>query len=121
MATSLTASFKKTALRLIALPLAFAPLTGALAEDRDAPAGSEASVAALKSSLATTVGFQVDSVRMTDAGAACISYRVRNDTGGESRAQAVVQGDEVLRSTTRSTRFAKAWNSKCAAAGGSGK
>jgi hypothetical protein len=113
-------SYRNAALRLAALPLAFAPLAGAVADDRDANAGSEAnsaSVATLKSSLPSTSGFEVDDVRMTDSGVACISYRVRNDLGGDTRAKAVVEGDKVLRSTTRTTRFAKAWNSKCVGAG----
>jgi hypothetical protein len=42
---------------------------------------------------------------------------VANDLGGETRAQAVVKGDDVLRSTTRSSKFAKAWNKHCASAG----
>ena len=110
MKTSLTVSF-------IALAAAFVPLTGALAEDRDPPAGSEAtsdSVAALKSSLPSSSGFAVDDVHVTDAGVACISYRVNNDMGGTSRAKAVVEGDKVLRSTSRSPKFQKAWNEKCA-------
>ena len=117
MNTSRTVSFKKIALRLIALPAAFVPLTGAFAEDRAAPTGSEAtsdSVAVLKSSLPSSSGFAVDDVRVTDAGVACISYRVNSDMGGESRAKAVVEGDKVLRSTSGSMRFQKAWNEKCA-------
>ena len=55
---------------------------------------------------------------MTDGGIACITYRVANDNGGESRAQAVVEGEKVLRSTSRSTEFANAWNTKCAGSGG---
>lgn len=101
MKTSLTVSF-------IALVAAFVPLTGA---------GSEAtsdSVAVLKSSLPNSSGFAVDDVRVTDAGVACISYRVNNDMGGTSRAKAVVEGDKVLRSTSRSPKFQRAWNEKCA-------
>jgi hypothetical protein len=60
----------------------------------------------------------VDNVHMTDDGVACINYRVGNDNGGESRAKAVVEGEKVLRSTSRNSDFAKAWNSKCAASGG---
>ncbi len=97
----------------IALPFAFVPLAGALADDSTASEPVEK----LKSSLQSTVGFEVDNVKMND-GVACITYRIANDTGGESRAQAVVEGDKVLRSTSRSTKFAKAWNSKCAAGGG---
>lgn len=97
---------------LIALPLALVPFTGALADDSTASEPVEK----LKSSLQSTVGFEVDNVKMND-GVACITYRVSNDTGGESRAQAVVEGEKVLRSTSRSTKFAKAWNSKCASGG----
>jgi hypothetical protein len=116
-----TFSFRKFALRLIALPVAFAPLAGALAEDRAASADSEPSVAALKSSLPSSVGFEVDDVRLTESGVACITYRVRNDSGGESRAKAVVEGDKVLRSTARNTRFERAWNDKCVGASREGK
>jgi hypothetical protein len=63
----------------------------------------------------------VDDVRTTESGVTCITYRIRNDSGGESRAQAVVDGDKVLRSTTRSTRFEKAWNDKCVGASRQGK
>jgi hypothetical protein len=104
----------------VAVPLALAPLAGAFADDRDANTQSGAAaepVEALKSKLRSTVGFEVENVRMTDSGAACISYRVRNDAGGDTHAKAVVEGDKVLRSDTRTTRFAKAWNSKCARAG----
>lgn len=51
---------------------------------------------------------------MTDSGVACIAYRVNNDMGGKTRAQAVVEGDKVLRSSSRNSKFANAWNSKCA-------
>jgi len=97
---------------IFALPAALVPLTGALADDSTASEPVEK----LKSSLQSTLGFEVDNVKMND-GVACITYRVNNETGGESRAQAVVEGDKVLRSTSRSTKFAKAWNSKCAAGG----
>src|SRR5687768_11379404 len=42
MTTSPTISFRKVALRLVALPLALAPLAGAVADDRDTNPGSEA-------------------------------------------------------------------------------
>jgi len=56
-------------------------------------------------------------VERTMGDVTCINYRVSNDMNGETRAQAVVKGDEVLRSTTRSTKFQKAWNEHCAAKG----
>lgn len=118
MDTSHIFSIKRFALRLIALPLAFVPLAAAMAEDRTAPDENSDAVVALKASLQSTRGFEVDSVRTTDSGVACITYRVPNDSGGETHAQAVVEGDKVLRSTTRNSKFAKAWNSKCAASGG---
>ena len=102
--------------RTIALLVAFLPLT-AVAEERAEVDESSGPVAALKSSLPSTIGFEVDNVVTTDAGVACIFYRVANDNGGESKAQAVVEGDKVLRSSSRSTQFAKAWNSKCARSG----
>lgn len=96
--------------RLVALPLALLLSAGAFATDADADA-----VAKLKSSLTRTSGFKVDDVRSGAEGTACISYRVNNEQGATTRAQAVVQGDKVLRSTSRSKDFEKAWNGKCAA------
>jgi hypothetical protein len=101
---------------LIALPLGLAPFAGAAEEGKSSDDAS-GPVEALKASLPSSVGFEVDHVRVTDAGVACISYHMPNDTGGVSRAKAVVEGDEVLRSTTRSSKFARAWNSKCAGGG----
>jgi hypothetical protein len=105
--------------RVVASLIAFAPLTAAIAGD-PAPADANAeSVAKLKSHLSNTMGFKVDDVRMTGDGVACISYRISNDYGGESHAKAVVEGEKVLRSTSRTQDFANAWNSKCA--GGANK
>ena len=106
-----------TSHRLIALPLAFALCAGAFANDdmRKDPATNSDAVEKLKSSLPTSAGFEVDDVRMGD-GVTCITYRVDNDRGGETRALAVVDGDKVLRSTSRSKSFETAWNSKCAGA-----
>jgi hypothetical protein len=92
--------------------LACLPLSAALADDRES-----ASIEALKSSLRNPSGFEVDKVRVTDAGVACITYRVDNDNGGEMRAHAVVEGDKVLRSSIGNTRFEKAWKSKCVEGG----
>jgi hypothetical protein len=98
----------KLAIRLIALPLALVPLAS-LAEESKSDA-----VEKLKTSLPSTRGFEVDTMREVGDGVTCITYRVANDNGGESRAHAVVQGDEVQRSTTGNRQFEKAWNSKCA-------
>lgn len=102
--------------RTLGLLIALVPLAG-VADER-ASAEDSAPVAALKASLNSTLGFKVDNIRTTDAGVACISYRVSNDKGGESRAQAVVEGDQVLRSTSGHSKFAKAWNSKCVGSSG---
>jgi hypothetical protein len=98
---------------LIALPVVFAPQAGAAEENMTSDAAT-APVETLKASLPSTVGFEVDHVRVTDAGVACISYHLPRDTGGITRAKAVVEGDEVLRSTSRNSKFERAWNSKCA-------
>ena len=96
--------------RFIALPLALALSAGAFAEsDASSPA-----VERLKSSLSSTIGFEVDNVREGSDGASCISYRVGNTNGGSTKALAVVQGDKVLNSTSRSRSFEKAWNTNCA-------
>jgi len=103
---------------LIAMPLALLLATGALADDRMKSSESSPAVETLKSKLPSTNGFAVDNVRAAEDGVTCIDYRVSNDLGGETRAKAVVKGDDVLRSTTRSTKFQKAWNKHCA--GGTG-
>jgi len=95
--------------RFVALPLALAISAGAFAADESSPA-----VEKLKASLTSTIGFQVDSERQGSDGSSCISYRVENDNGGSSKALAVVQGDKVLNSTSRSRSFEKAWNTNCA-------
>jgi hypothetical protein len=102
--------------RTLGLLIALVPLAAA-AEDHAADADS-APVATLKASLQSTLGFKVDTVRTTDAGVSCITYRVSNSKGGESHAQAVVEGDQVLRSTSGHSKFAKAWNSKCVGSSG---
>jgi hypothetical protein len=102
---------------LMALPLALALSAGAIADDRDSKStsmGSESAVEALKASLTNVNGFEVQDVREGDGGATCITYRVSNDRNGTSENRAVVEGDKVLRQSTGNTRFAKAWNSKCA-------
>ena len=95
--------------RFVALPLALVISAGAFAADETSPA-----VEKLKASLTSTIGFQVDSVREGSDGASCIAYRVENDNGGSSKALAVVQGDKVLNSMSRSRSFERAWNSNCA-------
>jgi len=93
----------------IAAPLALTLCAGALADD------NSAAVEKLKSSLPNTLGFKVEDARTGGDGVTCITYSLSNDQNGHSHLRAVVQGDKVLRETTGNTRFAKAWNSKCAA------
>ena len=101
--------------RLIALPIALAFSLGAFANDATTDsAAATSAVEALKSSLKGETGFQVEKVHVTDDGTACIKYTVAGDKSQDTHAQAVVQGDKVLRSTGRSKEFADAWNSKCA-------
>lgn len=108
----------KSSRLLIAMPLALLLATGALADGRMNSSESSPAVETLKSKLSSTSGFAVDNVRTADDGVTCIDYRVANDMGGETHAKAVVKGDDVWRSTTRSTKFQKAWNEHCA--GGAG-
>jgi len=82
-------------------------------EPREGRDATSASVAALKANLGNPAGLQVDEVRVTDAGVACLDYRVSNDHGGTSLGHAVVQKDEVLKSSSGDPRFEKAWNEHC--------
>ena len=89
---------------IIAASLTFLPVTGALAGDATSNA-----VAALKANLGDKAGgLEVEEVRATDAGVVCIEYRVSG-----SRGHAVVQGNEVLKSSSDAARFEKAWNQHC--------
>lgn len=100
--------------RLIASAVVVVPLSSALAET---PAGSDASSAAvetLRSSLGGKGAIDVENVRMTDSGVACIDYRGPNNSGGMSKSKAVVQGDKVFRSGIGNRRFEEAWNEHCA-------
>lgn len=102
--------------RLIASAVVVIPLSVAFAET---PAGSDASAAAvetLRSSLGGKGAINVDNVHMTDNGVACIDYRGPNNSGGTSKAKAVVQGDKVYRSGIGNKRFEQAWNEHCAGA-----
>jgi len=108
-----------TSHRLMILPVALALSSVALAEDPDKATSQgedTPAVQTLKSSLPSTSGFKVDSVREGSDGVSCITYRVSNEMGSVSKAHAVVDGEKVLRSSARSKDFEKAWNSKCVAA-----
>lgn len=93
--------------------LAMAAALAASPEARDGSDATSASVAALKSNLGNAAGLEVDEVRVTEAGIACIDYHVSSDQGGKSMGHAVVQGDEVLRSSSGGKRFEMAWNEHC--------
>lgn len=104
----------RTTLWIMALPvilLLFTALTGN-AEARQRNNLAFASVAALKSGMQSTHGFKVDDMRVTDAGAACIRFHVR-ERGQITRAQAVVVGKNIANSAARDGRFEKEWNRQC--------
>jgi hypothetical protein len=92
---------------LIASSVAFLPLAG------DGSDATSDSVAALKANLGNPAGLEVDEVRMTAAGVACIDYRVSTGQGSKSLGHAVVQGKEVLKSSSDDKRFEKEWNEHC--------
>lgn len=105
--------------KLIAVPLALGAmaLPAAAGDDKDKSMHSDAETASikkLKSTLRPSTGFEVDSIHVADSGVACINYRVRNNTGGDSRDQAVVDGDKVIRASSRNEKFEELWNSNCA-------
>ena len=99
----------------VASSVAMVPLIGSTA-DPGAREGSDrtaAAVAALKGSLGDAANIEVDEVRVTEDGVACIDYRVSDNKGGTGRAHAVIRGDEVLRSDSGNQRFEKAWSDHC--------
>jgi len=100
---------------LIALAVVLLPMAALAADPPTSNANDEtsAAVATLKSKVGKRGNIDVDEVRVTDSGTACIKYRVSNKLGGSSREHAVVQGDEVIRSTLGNKEFEKAWNDHC--------
>jgi hypothetical protein len=89
---------------MIAASVTFLPVTGAFAADATSNA-----VAALKANLGDKAGgLEVEEARATDAGIVCIEYRVSG-----SRGHAVVEGNEVLKSSSDAARFEKAWTEHC--------
>ncbi len=109
-----TGAAGKATLWIIALPLVLLSIMGLTgnAEARQRNNLAFASVAALKSGMASTSGFKVDDMRVTDSGAACIRFHTR-DRGQVSSARAVVVGKLVANSTARDGRFEKEWNRQC--------
>jgi hypothetical protein len=101
---------------LIASAAALLPMTAVLAAEPPTSASSDPTanaVATLKDKIGKRAGVEVDEVRVTDSGTACIKYRVRDNVGGTSREHAVVRGDEVERSTLGNKQFEKAWSDNC--------
>ena len=91
-------------------------MAGALAAERKPHDGSDATsaaVAALEANLGNPADLEVDEVRVTDAGVACINYRVDNGQGVKNKDHAVVQGEEVLKGSSGDERFETAWSEHC--------
>ncbi len=107
--------------RLIASAVVVVPLSSAFAETPPSSDASSAAVEALRSSLGGKGAIDVENVRMTDNGVACIDYRGPNNSGGMSKSKAVVQGNKVLRSSVGNERFQEAWNEHCAGTRGGSK
>jgi hypothetical protein len=105
-----------SATKLIIATSAILLMAATLVAKDDSRAGSDAtstSVAALKGNLGNPAGLVIDEVRVTDTGVACIEYRVNNEQGRKIRGNAVVQGDEVLKSAAGDERFTQAWDQHC--------
>jgi hypothetical protein len=101
---------------LIVSSLALLAFASALAAEGAANAGSDpttAAVAALEATLGKGAGLEVDEVRVTDTGVACIDYRASDGTGRKSPDHAVVQGKEVLKGSSGDERFETAWSEHC--------
>jgi len=100
----------KSLVRCCLTVLAHAPLAAVAA-------GNDRKIAdaALEASLGAPRNVEVDEVRITGDGVACIEYRVQ-EAGRQTRGHAVVQGKDVLRSPSGSNdtdRFEKAWREHC--------
>ncbi len=93
---------------LIASCVAILPVAGAFAAD-----ATSAAVTALKANLGNPAGLEVDEVRVTQTGIACIDYRASDGQGGKTPGHAVVQGDKVLKSSTDDKVFEEKWNEHC--------
>ena len=96
--------------KLILATSAILVVAAALAVE-PAPSASDTtatSVAALKANLGNPKGLEIDEVRVTDDGVACIEYHV-----SKSRGHAVVKDDEVLKSPSDAERFDEVWNKHC--------
>jgi hypothetical protein len=106
----------KTMFWILASPFILLMLTGFLTEDAEARQRNNlayASVATLKSQMLDKKGFKVEAMHVTDTGAACIQFHIRDHVGTVNRAQAVVMGKQVAQSGARDGRFEKEWNRQC--------
>src|SRR5690242_5496250 len=74
---------------------------------------TDASIATLEKTLGDT-RVEVDEVRITKDGVACIEYRARGADGRQDLGHAVVHGDDVVRSPAGPDddpqKFEKAWS-----------
>jgi hypothetical protein len=107
-------SFRKRPRALFYTPLVVLALVGLMAGKGPAHERlnvAYASAAALKGSLLSPRDVEFETVRVTDAGAACMQYRV--EERGEGRAWAVVLGTDVARSDARDGRFQVQWDRQC--------
>jgi hypothetical protein len=76
---------------------------------------TDAPIRALEASLGDTKP-EIDEVRITNDGVACIAYRTAGGDGRQDRGHAVVQGSEVLRSPAPDAdaqKFEAAWSRHC--------
>jgi hypothetical protein len=98
--------------RIIASSVVVVPLSVAFAQT---PTGNDASAAAVEKLRASVKGgVEVENIRMSEDGVACIQYRGPNYAGSMTNGYAVVQGDKVYKSSIGNTRFEEAWKEHCA-------
>ena len=98
--------------KLIASTLALLVMAAAITAAPETPESEDPTtlaVAALKANLGKSTKVEVDEVRVTASGIACIEYRA----GNGQRDHAVVQGGEVLKSSADAKRFEEEWNKHC--------
>jgi hypothetical protein len=104
-----------SATKLIIATSAILLMAAALAaqdEPRASPDATSAAVTALESNLGNPPGLTIEEVRVTEAGVACIDYRVSDGQGNKALGHAVVQRGEVLKSSSGES-FEKAWKEHC--------
>ena len=72
-----------------------------------------AGVIVLKSAMRNPDSFILESVYVSDAGAACIEYRAQNGFGGMNRESAVIGNGRAATSSDNSGTFERVWNKEC--------